>query len=220
LGRAQFDPNVRTQDPELLEALAQGYQAYASAHSAEERLECLKAFRVLCATRRGSRGVEGLNRALEALLSERGLLATEQTFYAGRPLMITENDYGLGLFNGDIGVVQLDPMRSRSVAVFEQATGYRAVQVSRLPAHETVFAMTVHKSQGSEFDQVLLVLPETPSAVLSRELLYTGITRARRSVMVSAPTAVLQYAVRRRIERHSGLRDALWNQSVASSAQR
>lgn len=216
LGRATVDPKVRTQDPELLEALAEGYRPYAQARSAEERLECLKAFRVLCATRRGVRGVEGLNRTLEVLLSERGLLATEQPFYAGRPVMITENDYGLGLFNGDIGVVQVDPSRSRNVAVFEHATGHRVVQVSRLPAHETVFAMTVHKSQGSEFDEVLLVLPETPSAVLSRELLYTGITRARRAVMVSAPSAVLHYAARRRIERYSGLRDALWDETTAA----
>jgi exodeoxyribonuclease V alpha subunit len=210
LGRTLVEPQARAHDPQLLEALVQGYTAYAKASSAEARLAELKAFRVLCATRRGPRGVEGLNRAIEAALSERGLLAVEQPFYSGRPLIITENDYGQSLFNGDIGVVAFDENRGRSVAVFEHATGHRTVPVSRLPAHETVFAMTVHKSQGSEFDQVLLILPETPSAVLSRELLYTGITRARRTILVSAPTPVLQYAAGRQLERHSGLRDALW----------
>jgi len=116
------------------------------------------------------------------------------------------------LANGDVGVVLPDPEEAGRVAVAFPAAdgGVRRVSPARLPAHETVWAMTVHKSQGSEFDRVLLLLPAEPSRVVTRELLYTAITRARDRVEVWGAEAVVRAGVATRVERSSGLRDALW----------
>ena len=168
-------------------------------------------FRVLCALRRGPFGVEELNRLIERLLYERRLLPVRQPWYPGRPVMITRNDYDLRLYNGDIGLTYEDPDSRQLRVVFQTADGaIRRFPVSRLPSHETVYAMTVHKSQGSEFDQVLLLLPPEGNRVLSRELLYTGITRARKTVTVWGSDSVLRDAVKHRSQRSSGLAEALW----------
>ncbi len=168
------------------------------------------AFRFLCAQREGARGVTAINRMVESTLSQRGLIDTRQRFYAGRPLLITSNDYGVRLFNGDTGLVLPDE-QGKLQAYFLQGDGsLRRVALNRLPDYETCFAMTVHKSQGSEFDRVVLVLPEEDMPLLGRELLYTGITRAKSSVALWAPREVLAAAISRRVERSSGLRDALW----------
>ncbi len=124
---------------------------------------------------------------------------------------MTRNSYGLGLFNGDVGIIAHDPTAGGSLrAVFRRPTGaLRWLSPSRLPAHETVWAMTVHKSQGSEFDEVVVVLPDAHSALLSRELLYTAVTRARQRVTVVGPDDAIRAAVRRRVSRGSGLVAAL-----------
>jgi exodeoxyribonuclease V alpha subunit len=127
--------------------------------------------------------------------------------------LVTQNDYGLGLFNGDIGVALNDSVElPDSVAVFfaDAAGGLRRFLPYRLPEHETVYALTVHKSQGSEFEDVLLVLPPEDSPVLSRELIYTALTRARQRFTLFGRREVFTTAVHRRIERTSGLHDALW----------
>lgn len=126
--------------------------------------------------------------------------------------MVTANDYGLKLFNGDVGLALPDPEGEGELRVFFAAPegGVRGISPLRLPEHETVYAMTVHKSQGSEFDKVLLMLPESDSPVLTRELIYTGITRARSRVELWGSGELLRAAVSRRIRRTSGLRDALW----------
>jgi exodeoxyribonuclease V alpha subunit len=157
---------------------------------------------------------------VEAELSSRGLLTRSSDFYESRPILITENDYQLELFNGDIGVIVTGPSGPRAyfpelaaAPRAAQGTNERATRrfhPARLPAHETVFAMTVHKSQGSEFNDVLLVLPEEASRVTSRELLYTAITRARHGVQICGNEQVLRQTVVHRLERQSGLRDALW----------
>ncbi len=125
--------------------------------------------------------------------------------------MITQNDYNLALFNGDSGIILPDPRRGRRAArLFLSAEGrLRRFLPSRLPTHETAFAMTVHKSQGSEFEKVLLILPENDAPILTRELLYTGLTRAREGVELWASESVLRAAIARRVTRTSGLRDAL-----------
>src|SRR5690606_10653217 len=138
----------------------------------------------------GPLGVQGLNLLTEQTLIPLGLAPTEGA-YEGRPIMISSNDYQLELFNGDVGVMAEDGPGRRLAAFFPTATGLRRVQLSRLPAHETVFAMTVHKSQGSEFERVALVLPEKASTIFTRELLYTGVTRARRSVVLFGSAEVL-----------------------------
>jgi exodeoxyribonuclease V alpha subunit len=127
--------------------------------------------------------------------------------------MITRNDYNLKLFNGDIGVVFPDAEANGEVRVFFACADgeIRKFPPSRLPAHETVFAMTIHKSQGSEFGAVLLILPGDDAPILTRELIYTGLTRARDSVEIWSPESVLRAALAKRVSRTSGLRDALWN---------
>jgi exodeoxyribonuclease V alpha subunit len=126
--------------------------------------------------------------------------------------MVTRNDPGLRLHNGDVGIALPDPGDAGNLRVcFAAADGsVRSFAPARLPGHETAFAMTVHKSQGSEFDRVLLVLPERDSPLLTRELIYTGLTRARSSVELWADEPVLRAAIGRQVLRGSGLRDALW----------
>jgi exodeoxyribonuclease V alpha subunit len=127
--------------------------------------------------------------------------------------MITGNTYDLGLFNGDTGVLTGASAEDGSAAYFpDPDSGVRRISALRLPPHETAFAMTIHKVQGSEFDTVLLVLPGQMSDVLSRELLYTAVTRARLHVEIWGDEEVFRRAVERRIDRSSGLRDRLWGE--------
>lgn len=174
-----------------------------------EQLRELERFRVLCAHRNGPWGVAGINATVERTLARRGRIEEGAASYAGRPLLIEKNDYQVGLFNGDLGVLTATPGGGR-VALFAGKDGVRRIAPSRLPPHATVFAMTVHKSQGSEFDEVAVVLPRELSPVVSRELLYTAVTRARRRVTLYAAEHVLRAAVERRIRRASGLRALLW----------
>jgi exodeoxyribonuclease V alpha subunit len=179
---------------------------------AAEIFAAFNRFRVLCALRSGPTGVEALNQSIEAWLQSRGLIPTHQLWYAGRPVLITRNDYQLQLFNGDVGIVLPDPDADGRLRVFFEGPHKRVRRLPpfRLPAHEMVFAMTVHKSQGSEFDDVLLVLADEHSPVMTRELLYTGITRARSRVAICGTDAAFQAAVGRQLRRSSGLRAALW----------
>ncbi|OYO29782.1 exodeoxyribonuclease V subunit alpha [Janthinobacterium sp. PC23-8] len=170
-------------------------------------LHSFEAFRILCAVRDGEWGVAGLNTAIELRLEREGLLRRAE-WYVGRPVMVTRNDYGTGVFNGDIGLTLPDPARPASLRVyFLEGEKVRSVLATRLRQVETAFAMTVHKSQGSEFRHTVLVLPQEGGAMLARELVYTGITRARDFFTLVSPTqAVLFDAVLRRTQRASGLR--------------
>ena len=171
-------------------------------------------FQVLCALRQGPWGVAGLNEMIARLLWEAGLIPASHGWYLGRPVLVTRNDYALGLMNGDIGVTLVrpaaagEPERPRvAFPAGDGQQGIRWVLPSRLQAVETVFALTVHKSQGSEFTHAALVLPDRPSPILTRELLYTGITRARHYFTLVRPgdERVLEQAVERRVLRASGL---------------
>jgi exodeoxyribonuclease V alpha subunit len=167
-------------------------------------------FRVLCALREGPYGAKALNFLIERILRKEGLLKRDGRWYPGRPVMVTKNDYSLRLFNGDVGIALPGADGEPRVFFPSAGGGFRKFPPSRLPEHETVFAMTVHKSQGSEFDEVLLLLPDRDSPVLTRELVYTGLTRAKETVAVWGREDVFLRAVSRRIERASGLRDILW----------
>jgi exodeoxyribonuclease V alpha subunit len=197
--------------PELRAAVVDGYGPCFTGPG-DARLRALGRFRVVCAHRRGPHGLEGLNRAIEALLAERGWALRERDHYAGLPVLVTQNDYGVKLFNGDLGVVTPAPDdATRLHAVFPDAHGgTRAVALARLPAHERVYATSVHKCQGSEMDEVAVVLPPAPSPLTTRELLYTAVTRARMRVTLYATEAVVRHAIATRVERTSGLRDRLW----------
>jgi exodeoxyribonuclease V alpha subunit len=194
--------------------VAAGYGAYLCAGSAEEALERFDAFRVLCAVRQGPYGVAAINAIVEDILAGKGLIDPRSRWYRGRPLMITVNDYNLKLFNGDVGIVFPDPETGGAPRVLFPAPGggVRKISPVRLPAHETVYAMTIHKSQGSEFDRVLILLPGHDSEVLTRELIYTGITRAKSEAEIWGDEEIFVAAVARRIDRKSGLKEALWSE--------
>jgi exodeoxyribonuclease V alpha subunit len=148
--------------------------------------------------------VEHLNQAIARVL--RGQRVRPHENYAGRPILITHNDYGSSLFNGDVGVLCAEKRSGPLYACFRTgADSVRRVALGRLPAHESVYAMTVHKSQGSEFERVALVLPEPSSPVLTRELLYTAITRAKSSLSVYGSEAAVRAAIGRHARRSSGL---------------
>lgn len=175
----------------------------------KQLLDELSEFQLLCALREGPYGVTGLNRRIEDALRSRGMIRVDSTWYVGRPIMITRNDNALSLFNGDIGITLPDET-GRLKVWFEQNGELRSFLPSRLPEHETVYAMTVHKSQGSEFDHVILLLPPGDMPVLSRELFYTGITRAKTRLSVYAQTKTIEQATNKRTERSGGLKGRLW----------
>ncbi len=176
----------------------------------EEILSFIKGCCILTATRVGIYGLQAMNRLAENILSMENIIAPWNNFYPGRPIMITSNDYNLLLFNGDIGVIASDGQDFK--AIFERSDGSEfKVSPARLPEHETAFAMTVHKSQGSEFDEVIVVLPESQSLIMTRELLYTAITRAKKKVIIAADLKTIKEMSQRPMERMTGLRDRLWN---------
>lgn len=164
-------------------------------------------FRILCAVHDGDWGTRGLNQSVQRALDSAGLLKPVGEWFAGRPVMVTRNDPALGVFNGDVGVTLPGPSRSTALRVyFLDGDKLRAVGVSRLAHVETAFAMTVHKSQGSEFLHTALVLPPGGERVLTRELVYTGITRARESfTLVEAKPGLLRSAIDTKSKRASGL---------------
>ena len=196
----------------LKERIIRGFSGYLRATAPGEAFDLFNRFRILCALREGPFGVSSLNLLAEQVLRREGLIKQEGRWYSGRPIMITRNDYSLKLFNGDVGIIFPDFESNREPRAYfpsEEGT-IRKFPPLRLPEHETVYAMTVHKSQGSEFDQVLLLLPDVSAPVLTRELIYTGITRVRERIEVWGKEDVFHTAVSRQIERKSGLRDALW----------
>ncbi len=185
------------------------YTAYLQASDVTQALARFDSTRVLCALHEGELGDRRLNVRLEELLRSKGLIASGQVF-RGKPVMITVNDYELQLFNGDIGLIWPNEQGVLRVWFIHADGTLRDVAIGSLPEHEPAWALTVHKAQGSEFDQVLLVLPaDADNALLSRELLYTGITRAREKVIVHSNETVFMKACRRRVQRHSGLASAL-----------
>ncbi|BCS52155.1 exodeoxyribonuclease V subunit alpha [Geobacter sp. SVR] len=189
-------------------AVTEGYAPYAAATSPEAGLEQLERFRVLSPYREGLGGVRHLNRLAEHAL---GLRRPEGQTCSGLAVMVTGNSYELGLFNGDTAVLMKAEDNDRMTAFFSDPHGgLRSLSPLRLPPWEPAFALTVHKSQGSEFDRVLLILPDRISEALSRELLYTAVTRARSRIEIWGTEEALRFAVERRIVRNSGLRDRLW----------
>ena len=175
-------------------------------------LEAMDDFRVLAAHRRGDLGVQGLNRAIEQWLKSAGRIAPVkgEEFYKGRPIIVSQNDRDQDLYNGDVGFITRDGA-GKYVAVFP-APGeapYREVSVARLPPHQTVYAMTVHKSQGSQLSHALVALPMEPSRIITRELLYTAVTRAATKVTIIGHADTLTHGITEIVPRSSGLREAL-----------
>jgi exodeoxyribonuclease V alpha subunit len=195
--------------------LTAGFAPYAEALAAALEgksdpaalFDALNRFRVLCATREGARGVDEINARVASKVRERvgTALALGAQWFAGRPVIVTRNDYALGLFNGDIGIAMPAADGALRVAFRMSDATLRYVSPAALPPHDTAFALTVHKSQGSEFDHAALVLPATFNRVLSRELVYTAITRAKKRIDVIGAPAILTQAVATPTRRDSGL---------------
>lgn len=213
-------PAASSLDEKLRKPVLAGFSDYLREKNPAAALAQFSKFRVLCALRRGPFGVEEMNRRIEQILREANLIPNGQHVYPGMPILITRNNHALRLYNGDIGIILPDLNESNSHG--DDAQGQqlwtwfigennetRRLPPSRLPEHTLAFAMTVHKSQGSEFDRVLLVLPDRDSPVLTRELIYTGLTRARSHVELWLEEEGFVQSVRRRAVRSSGLRDAL-----------
>jgi exodeoxyribonuclease V alpha subunit len=184
-------------------------------------IELFERHRILSPVREGPLGVTDINDKIEAFLQTTRQLVGDHGFYHGRPVVITQNDYNLGLFNGDTGISVRDRADGQLKVAFKGVDGQlRLYLASRLPPHESCFAMTVHKSQGSEFDSVALILPDRlPDGVdriLSRELLYTAVTRARRHITLYLDKDTFSRALTRRITRHSGLGERFLPERIIS----
>ena len=207
-----------TPSPDTMRHMIEGGDAYlrtarSDLNDKAALFNAFARFRVLCAEREGPRGVEGINRAMSRHF--RQSLAhpldsgNRSEWYPGRPVMVLRNDYVLKLFNGDTGLVLPDASGALIVWFPEGDGGFRAVAPVRLPAHETAFATTVHKAQGSEFENILLLLPSKQTRVITRELLYTGLTRARQGATIVCGADVLAKGIISPTRRHSGLIDRL-----------
>ena len=199
---------------EQVESLAKklfiGYQAFAQALKSKtdivDLLKLFDDFRVLCAVREGSYGVNALNQRLSLLL-QKELVQNEDplaVWYHGRPVMVTQNDYSLDVFNGDIGIT-LEEEDGFYVYFPARDTPTKRVSAARLAHSETALALTIHKSQGSEFKQVAVVLPKEESLILTRQLLYTGITRAKKQIQLWALKPILLKTIEQETKRASGL---------------
>ncbi|ANQ22429.1 exodeoxyribonuclease V subunit alpha [Vibrio natriegens] len=201
IGQQEQDPN--TGEPETL------------TRKAKAVLDTFNQCRLLCAIREGDFGVAGLNQRIEKALVARKLIKVrDEIWYHGRPVMVTRNDHGLGLYNGDIGICMRDDNEEeqRLKVFFELPDGsVKSVLPSRVPEHETAYAMTIHKSQGSEFDYTLMILPPDFSPILTRELIYTGITRAKKRLALYAELNVLKRGIKVKTTRASGLVQRLAN---------
>ena len=196
----------------LTPIIKQYYQGISQCNNVSDAFKLLSKFRVLCVTRQGEFGVAALNQWIKNQLFSN--LYSEDNNVHGLPIMINENDYRLGLYNGDIGLLwRTDDGELK--AYFENSeSGYQIFMPSRLPKYDSVYAMTIHKTQGSEFDHVAIVLPrQSEHQLLSRELLYTGITRAKSKLTIACNKQIWSYGVKTAIKRYSGLKPFCINKS-------
>lgn len=205
---AEAEPELGWQanSKNLLTRCDSGYQAYWQAVQQNDVAAAFIAFdtfRILTALREGQAGVMGVNQQLEDHWRTKNLISAD-VWYAGRPILITQNDYGVQLYNGDIGLTFIQDGAPR-VAFKGEGNTLRWFSPARLPSHETALALTVHKSQGSEFDTVILLLPNEAHELLSRSLIYTGLTRAKKRVEIWANNEVLSKAITKQAIRQSGL---------------
>jgi exodeoxyribonuclease V alpha subunit len=210
-------PSAQSFERELRERVFPRFEKFSTLTDPADALNQLAEFTVLCALRRGPCGAETVNRLLGRMVRETGSIEDDGPYHAGEPVIIVRNDYNVGLFNGDLGIVLPDATSSELRVFFRGEDGdVLNFAPGRLPAHEPAFALTVHKSQGSEFRDALLILPKRDAPVLTRELLYTGVTRVRETVEVWAAENILRQTIERKIERNSGLRDRLWKKPAGS----
>lgn len=197
-----FDPEY---NPSLFEDFILNYRLYIEEPNIAEALKKINELRVLCAVRESDEGVYSINKRIESILKSKGLIETTNEFYHNRPIIVTSNNYHLGLFNGDVGIIRNNG--TQTLAWFEDSeVGVKSVLPGFITSFETVYAMTIHKSQGSEYNQVLVVLPKAgQNAILTRELFYTGVTRAKTKVIIQASKEVSEKTALERVQRVSGI---------------
>jgi len=195
----------------LTEPILKGFTPYLTAQTPQQALAAFEHFRVVSPLRQGPYGVIALNQWIEQILQLKGLIQLNYHWYVGRPLMITGNDYQLNLFNGDIGVLWWGSEDHQQIQAYFPSFEAQPLCVwpQRLPEHETAYALTIHKSQGSEFDELLIVLPDNDAWVLTQELMYTAVTRARQRLTIWGSEQVFKTAVSKRVQRTSGIVKAL-----------
>lgn len=196
----------QTYSKELFARFVDGYSAFVVEKDIRKALQLLNELRVLVAIREREEGLYAINRNIEKILHDKRLIRVNADFYENRPIILTRNYYEHGLFNGDTGIIRADE-QGVLMAWFEDSNGeLKAILPGYLTEAETVFAMTIHKSQGSEFKEVLVILPRAKDVpILTRELLYTGVTRAKQQVYVQASAEVLMQTAARFVERASGI---------------
>jgi exodeoxyribonuclease V alpha subunit len=191
------------------------YKDYLLDTDIKTALKNLNAVRFLCVTRDADHSVLETNRKVEAILAreinDKDIFLPRGTFYHNQPIIITRNDYNLGLMNGDVGIIRRGSTGLE--AYFETSDGeIKSIPAGYLSDYETAFAMTIHKSQGSEFENVVVLLPEKRAGkLLTRELLYTGVTRARKNVLIQTTIGVLEICLDQRVSRASGLTERIQN---------
>lgn len=190
----------------LFEQFVEGYEAYIKEPNIADALEKLNSLRVLCAVRSSALGLYAINKKIEAVLQKKKLLNTTEDFYENRPIIVTQNYPDLHLFNGDIGIIRTDENGIKK-AWFEDADKkIRGVLPAYINSMETVFAMTIHKSQGSEYEKILVILPtNTDNKLLTRELLYTAVTRSKKELIVQATENIILQTTEETVKRASGI---------------
>lgn len=203
-------------DPDLVETIAEQYAQILQPLLQDSRrdaevLDNLAHLRVLAAHREGSLGAAGLNAQIGALVAQKLGQAqgnSQRRWWTGRLVLVTQNSYEHDLWNGDVGVVRRHGQGAE--VLFRTSTGVRSVADAAMPAHETAFSITIHKSQGSQFTHAVVVLPEQETAILSRELIYTAISRAQQKLTICGSAEVLKIACERQVKRATGLAARLW----------
>lgn len=180
------------------------YKSYIEEPEILLALKKLNDIRVLCAVKESEEGVYAINKRIENILKSNNLINTTNEFYHNRPIIVTSNNYQLGLFNGDVGIIRHDG--NKTLVWFEDGeNGVKSVLPGFINSFDTVFAMTIHKSQGSEYNQVLVILPKTENAILTRELFYTSVTRSKTKVFLQASKEIAELTATRKVQRASGI---------------
>ncbi|MDX2471234.1 MAG: exodeoxyribonuclease V subunit alpha [SAR324 cluster bacterium] len=202
---------------ELMEHCLKGYQPFLKAKTQQEALTALGNFTLLTAHRQGFYGANWANEALTQYFNLKNKIDSHKNWYHLRPIMVTANNHEQELYNGDTGVIFRNsnlehlPLEANFTG---KSLSIKALNPALLPAHESTWAMTIHKSQGSEFNEVAILLPQKQSQALSVELIYTALTRAKKKVVIFSSKEVLTAAIEKSIVRDSGISDALWGESL------
>ena len=206
-----FDVQVaidNTYSDAVFNKFVSGYSDYILEKDITKALAKFNNLRVLCAVREGNYGLYAINKKIEILLQQKGLLSTTSEYYEHRPMMVTKNYYDLQLFNGDIGIIRADENGTLKVWFLDSEQNLKSILPGFVGDSETVFAMTIHKSQGSEFDNVMVMLPDAADIeLLTRELLYTAVTRAKKQVIIQGTEEIILQTAARSVKRVSGIRE-------------